>query len=138
MSAYILLNKMCAVIIGCSGEFIFLSCQRTFVYAKFTLSWIVLFGELYLSSCQYTFVKHNVCSRYWLFRCIYIFYHVNVHLCMRNVRCHELSHSVNNIYHHVSIHFVKQNVCSFIGCSGEFIIFIMSTYICVCDMYVVI
>ena len=27
-------------------------------------------------------------------------------------RINELSHSVNNIFHHVSIHFAKQNVCS--------------------------
>ena len=56
------------------------------------------------------FVKQKLRCHYWLFRWINIFYHDNVHLCIRNVCCHELSHLIINIYHHVSVHFVKQNV----------------------------
>ena len=126
----------------------------TFVYTKFMLTSFIcqhtfleyvcprinklshLLNNIY-HHVNVHFVKQNVCSHYWLFRWIYSFYHVYVHLCMRNICCHELSHSVNYIYHHVSVHFFKQNVCSHYWLFQWIYIFIMSTYICVCEMYVV-
>ena len=49
--------------------------------------------------------------------------------------CHridELFHLIINIYHYVSVHFVKQKVCCHL-----LIFFIMTTYICVYETYVV-
>ena len=54
--------------------------------------------------------------------------------------CHrikELSHLIINIYHHVSVHFVRQKVRCHYGLFRWINIFIMTTYICVYEMYVV-
>ena len=63
------------------------------------LTWSLIFIIIFVNC-----VKQNVRFNYWLFRWINIFYHDNMHLCIRNVRCHELSHLIITIHH---------NICTF-------------------------